>query len=69
MKRTSTKKLVESSILIAFATVLSMLKLIDLPYGGSVTAASMLPVVLVAYRHGVGAGLVSGLAYAVTSNL
>lgn len=67
--RNLTKRIVESSVLIAFATVLSMLKLVDLPYGGSVTAASMLPIAIIAYRHGVGMGLASGLVYATIQQL
>ena len=44
--------LTECSIMIALSTVLSVLKIIDLPYGGSITAASMLPIVVAVYRHG-----------------
>ena len=33
--------LAECAILVALGTVLSLLKLVDLPYGGSVTVASM----------------------------
>ena len=58
MKQTKTRTLVECAILIAIATVLSLFKLLDLPYGGSITLASMLPIVLLSYRH----GLVWGLA-------
>ena len=38
--------------MIALSTVLSLIKIIDMPYGGSVTVASMLPIVIAAYRHG-----------------
>ena len=55
--------------MIALATVLSLLKLADLPYGGSVTLASMLPIALIAYRNGLGWGLGSGLAYGVLQQL
>ena len=44
--------LTECSVMVALATVLSMVKLIDLPYGGSITVASMLPIVIAVYRHG-----------------
>ncbi len=64
-----TRTLVECAIMIAFASVLSMIKLIDLPYGGSVTIASMLPIIIIAYRHGLGWGLGSGLAYGVIQQL
>ncbi len=56
-------KLVESALMIALATVLSLIKLVDLPYGGSVTAASMMPLVIIAYRYGVVWGLFTGLAH------
>ena len=35
-------RLTESAIMIAAATILSIFKLVELPYGGSVTLASML---------------------------
>jgi len=53
--------LVECAIMIALATVLSVLKIVDMPVGGSVTLASMLPIVIVAYRHGLGYGAASAL--------
>ena len=34
------RALTESAVMIALATVLSLIKIIDLPYGGSVTIAS-----------------------------
>ena len=37
-----TKRMVLSAMLIAIATVLSLIKIVDLPYGGSVTLGSML---------------------------
>lgn len=57
------QRLVVSAMLIAIATVLSILKIVDLPYGGSVTLASMFPLVLIAYRYGTAWGLLSGLVY------
>ena len=68
-KISSTQALVESAILIAIGTVLSLIKIVDLPYGGSVTVASMLPVVIIAYRHGLGLGLTSGLVFGVIQQL
>ena len=65
MKSKSVTRLVESGLLLALATVLSIVKLVDLPYGGSITAASMLPIVLIAYRHGVRGGLVAATAYSL----
>lgn len=68
-KKNLTKISVESSLMVAFATVLSLLKLIEMPYGGSVTPASMLPILIVSYRHGIPAGLASGLVYSVIQQL
>lgn len=64
-----TKALVESSIMIALGTVLSILKLVEMPYGGSVTLASMLPIVIVAYRHGTKMGMGAGVVFAVIQQL
>lgn len=57
MKKTNTIVLVECALMIALSTVLSMIKVFDLPQGGSITLASMAPLVLVSYRHGVKWGL------------
>ena len=51
--------------MLAFATVLSIIKLVDLPYGGSVTVCSMLPVLLIAYRYGVAWGLCTSVTYSL----
>ncbi len=69
MKQNKTRTLVECAILIAIATVLSLFKLLDLPYGGSITLASMLPMILLAYRHGLVWGLGSGLVYGAIQQL
>lgn len=61
--------MVEASLMIAFATVLSLFKLVEMPYGGSITPASMLPILIVSYRHGGGIGLLSGLVFAVVQQL
>ena len=63
-----TKKLTESAMLISIAIVLELLSKMfipEMPFGGQVTLVSMLPVVLISYRHGVKWGLVSGLCYAM----
>lgn len=63
-----TKKITESAMLLAIAIVLELVSKMlipEMPFGGQITLVSMLPVVLISYRHGVKWGLVSGLAYAM----
>lgn len=63
------KALFESAILIAMSVILSMIKIIDLPYGGSVTVACMLPIIIISYRHGLGYGLSSALVFGIIQQL
>ncbi len=63
------KRLTESAILISLATVLSVLKLYEMPYGGSLTLASMLPVMIIAYRYGIIWGGGCAFAYGVVQQL
>lgn len=60
-----TKKLVITSMMIALATILSLITVFVLPFGGSITPASMMPIVLVAYWYGTGWGLFSAFVYAI----
>lgn len=55
-------RLTETAIMLALGFILSMLKIIDMPFGGSVTAFSMVPIILIAYRYGTAWGLLSGFA-------
>ena len=59
----STKQLVFSAIAMALALVTSMIKLFELPLGGSVTLLSMLFIVLIGYCYGPKACLMTGFAY------
>ena len=52
--------LVECALMIAVGTVLSNIKIFTMPNGGSVTLLSMLPFILVSFRHGVKWGLFTG---------
>ena len=63
-----TKRITESAMLLAVAIVLELVSKMfipEMPFGGQVTLVSMLPVVLISYRHGVKWGLVAGVTYAV----
>ena len=65
---TKTKRLTESAMLLAVAIVLELVSKMfipEMPFGGQVTLVSMLPVVLISYRHGVKWGLVAGVTYAL----
>lgn len=67
-KVSKTRRLTESAMLLALAVVLefvSKMFIPEMPFGGQVTLVSMLPVVLIAYRHGTKWGFVSALAYAL----
>ncbi len=63
-----TKRLTESAMLIALAVVLELvgrMVIPPMPFGGQLTLVSMLPIVLVSYRHGIKWGLTTGLAYSL----
>jgi len=60
----TTRKLTEGAIMIAMAAVLSFIKVPVGAYGGSVTAASMVPIIVFSLRHGAGWGSLAALAYA-----
>ena len=65
--KTKTRMLTESALLIAMAIVLELaakMFIPEMPFGGQVTLVSMLPIVLISYRHGVKWGLLSGVVYA-----
>ena len=63
-----TKRLTESAMLIAVAIILELLSKMFIPemtFGGQLTIVSMLPIVLISYRHGVKWGFLSAFAYAL----
>ena len=65
MKNIDTKKLTISAIMIALATVLSLIKVWEMPLGGSITLLSMLPICLVAITYGTKWGLACSFVYAL----
>jgi thiamine transporter len=68
MKKKKLYWLVESAVMIALATVLELVaKMLipEMPFGGQVTIVSMLPVVLVGWKYGIGRGFVTGFVYAL----
>ena len=66
MQKTSNiKRLCVSAIMIALATVLSLIKIYTLPLGGSITLLSMLPIVFISVSYGVGWGFFSAFVYSL----
>lgn len=61
----NTKMLALGAVCMALSNVLSMIKLFDMPQGGSITPASMLPLMLFAYVYGIGPGMTVGAVYGV----
>ena len=67
MSKNKTKILVEGAVMVALATVLSYVRVYRLPWGGSITLLSMLPIVLFSIRRGLGAGLTVSFVFSFIS--
>ena len=59
------KMLATGAVCMAIAFVLSFIALYKMPTGGSVTPASMLPIIAFAWAFGAPAGILVGIAYGV----
>ncbi|MBQ9140428.1 MAG: energy-coupled thiamine transporter ThiT [Lachnospiraceae bacterium] len=68
-KKLSAKQLAVCAAAIALGTVLSNIKLFSFPTGGSITLVSMLVICLPGYWFGLGAGIMTGVAYGVLQML
>ncbi len=55
------KFMVEAGAMIALAFVLSKIDLFTMPQGGSVSPGAILPILFLAYRWGVGRGILAGV--------
>ena len=64
MKNPTTRRIAESAMLIAIATVLGMIEL-KMPFGGGVTICSMLPLVVISHRYGWKWGVFTAFAYSL----
>lgn len=62
-QRWTARMLSNAAICLALSFVLSYIKIFDLPQGGAVTAASLLPLIAFAYGYGAVPGLAVGIAY------
>ncbi|KPU28265.1 proton-coupled thiamine transporter YuaJ [Caloranaerobacter sp. TR13] len=63
------RMLTEGGVMVALASILSMLKIYEAPFGGSVTAGSMIPIIIFALRWGIMPGLFVGLVYGIIQSI
>lgn len=62
-------RMIVTAMMLALSTVIALLcgliSFLNLPFGGSITIASMLPIVLISYMYGIKWGLFTGGVYSV----
>jgi len=68
-KKNNTQRLTVSGIMIALGTVLSFVKVFELPYGGSITLFSMVPVLLLGFMFGIKWGFFCGAVFGALQGL
>lgn len=61
--RIDVKVLAEAAVTVALGTVLSYVKVYQLPYGGSITLGSMVPLFLISFRRGPYIGIFTGAVH------
>ena len=69
MRNQKTTVLAECAVMLALAFALSCAKLFEMPMGGSVTVASMLPIMLIGIKYGPFIGLGTAFVYSGTQIL
>lgn len=57
------RMLVEGGILIGLAYIMDMVRLFEMPQGGSITLGSMIPILIFAIRWGAKPGVMAGLVF------
>lgn len=65
----TTRKLTETAIMLALAVLLSYVTVFQAPMGGSITAFSQVPIVIIGYRYGFKWGAGTGIIYGVLEML
>lgn len=65
----TTRKLTETAIMLALAVLLSYVTVFSAPMGGSITAFSQVPIVIIGYRYGFKWGTGTGVIYGVLEML
>lgn len=66
MKKNKVHVMAEGAVMVALAFVLSLVKVFKLPWGGSVTLLSMLPIIVFSIRNGVASGLACSFIFSLT---
>lgn len=64
-KNSKVRVLAEGAIMVAMAFILSYIKIFHLPWGGSITLLSMLPIAIYSIKRGVKAGLFAAFVSAL----
>ena len=69
MKKGTVTGLVECALMLAMATVLSFITVYQMPYGGTVTLCSMVPLLYVSFRYPVQWSLLTAVAFGLLQML
>lgn len=64
-QKTNTRFVVEAGVMIAIATILSYITIVQMPQGGTVTAGSMIPILIIGLRYGLKKGILTGIVYGI----
>ena len=64
-----TKKITTTGVLVALGAILCMIKIYQLPYGGAITLAGMVPVVIIGYKYSIKWGLFSGFVFSLIQTI
>lgn len=65
MKNNNTKKLAACAVMVALGAVLSMIKVLQMPFGGSITLLSMLPCAMISIMYGLKWGFATSFVESV----
>ena len=65
MKNSKVQVLVEGAVMVALAAVLSFIRVYRLPWGGSITLLSMLPIAVYSIKRGLKAGFAASFVFSL----
>ncbi len=65
MATKKTNMLTTTGVLLALGTILSFVKIFEWPFGGSITLASMVPVIIVGFKYGTRWGVFSAFMFSI----